>query len=1120
MTQEREQLEAGIAALEAQRALLGEAVAEAALQPLRARLAALAEATPDTVPRAEQRLRQVTILFLDVAGSTSLGQRLDPEDIHALMDGALARCTAVVEARRGKVLQYAGDSLLAVFGADETREDDTERAVRAGLALLDEGRRLADEVHGRHGHTGFGVRVGIHTGAVLLGGGVDAEGSIRGSAVNIAARMEQSAPVGGLRISHASYAQVRGVFDVEPQPPIKVKGLDEPLLTYLVLAAKPRAFRVATRGIEGIETRMIGRDAEFERLQQAFKALYSGGRLTVLTVVGDAGLGKSRLLYEFGNWTETRPEAFCLFQGRATPETQAQPYGLLRDILAWRLQIADSDSMELAKRKLEDGFAALFRPDDGADLAQAHAHLLGHLIGLNFGDSRHVRGILDDPQQIRNRGFHAAAQLFRRVGQNKGTPVVLQLEDLHWADEGSLDFLNHLARSNAEQPLLLLALTRPTLFERRADWMNTGALHQRIALAPLDQGCSRLLSNELLKKLSEIPAALRELVSGGAGGNPFYMEELVKMLVDQGALTIGPERWTLHAERLLSTEVPPSLTGILQARLDGLPREEKLALQQASVIGLVLWDQALAALDARALAALPALVRRELLVPRPDAGPDGIREYSFKHQMLQQVVYETLLKRTRRELHARAAAWLAGLPGSRGRASLGAAAEHYQRAGDDARACDCFASAAEHARERHAHEAVLGHVAAALALLERAALPDDALLRWRLLDVRERSLDLQGRRAEQQLDIDALDALAEQLDDDRCRGEVAWRRSDIAMRTGDFAAQDAAARTAMRLAERAGDEALRLHALGRLAHVHHRRGELAAAEALAEQGLASARAHGLRLNEALLLNVLGNVVAARDEMLRALALDQQKLLIDRELGNLRNEAYTAGNLGVSWLCLGEGRQARRHLDESLRLSRAVGDRGQESAALTNLSRLALWEAQDALALAHARAALDNSVAVQDRYWEAVARYCLGNAELALGRHAAAAATFEHAQTLATEIDSVVRYDAAAGRARVALALGDGPAALRHLEILLAHLNQGGRWEGAEAPRLIQLTCHEVLAQAGDPRAPAMLMKDHAELQALAATIADAGLRRSFMEQIPEHRRMVAAWAAQQSMVAG
>ena len=190
-------------------------------------------------------------------------------------------------------------------------------------------------------------------------------------------------------------------------------------------------------------------------------------------------------------------------------------------------------------------------------------------------------------------------------------PVVLELEDLHWADDGTLDFLGQLTELNRDVPMLVLALTRPALFERRVDW--GGGVHQRIDLKPLDHGASRQLGGELLKSLPQAPAALSELVCERAEGNPFYMEELVKMLVDQGAIATSGTQWTLRPEKLLATQGAASLTGVLQARLDGLPGPERLALQQASVIGQVFWDQALAALDAQAPVALPALVRRELV---------------------------------------------------------------------------------------------------------------------------------------------------------------------------------------------------------------------------------------------------------------------------------------------------------------------------------------------------------------------------------------------------------------------------------------------------------------------------------------------------------------------------
>lgn len=577
---------------------------------------------------------------------------------------------------------------------------------------------------------------------MLLGGGVDGEGTIRGIAVNIAARMEQTAPAGALRISHDTYAHVRGMFEVQAQNPLAVKGVGAPVQSYLVQRAKPRSFRIVTRGIEGVATRMIGRDAELEALQDAFRRLFTERKLEAVTVVADAGIGKSRLLYEFEAWSEARPEPFFVFRGRATPQTQGQPFGLLRDILAWRFQIADDDTIPAARAKLEAAIVPLFLHDDGPDLAEGHAHLLGHLIGIEYRDSRHIRGILDDPRQIRNRAFHAAAQMLRRVSASGGSPLILQLEDLHWADNETLDFLNCAFEVNRDVPMLILAFARPALFERRADWMRTETIQQRIDLGPLDKTGSRLLADELLRKLPGIPAALRELLTGAAEGNPFYMEELVRMLIDQGAIDTGAARWTLNPDKLSATLVPATLTGVLQARLDGLPPAERLTLQEASVIGHVFWDQALIALDAQAEAALPALVRRELTLPRADAAVDGLREYAFKHQILHQVTYGTVLRRIKRALHGKLAEWFAAQTGLRANDFLGITALHYEQAGDEANAAEFHARAAEHATKRFAHHAALSHVQRALALLDSQATSTATnMLRWRLLDVRVRTLD-------------------------------------------------------------------------------------------------------------------------------------------------------------------------------------------------------------------------------------------------------------------------------------------------------------------------------------------------------------------------------------------
>lgn len=1102
------QLHATIATLEAQRALLGDAVVDTALAPLRAQLAALQAAPAEPA----QALRLVSILFMDVVGSTALSRRLDPEETSAVMDGTLTRCTAHVVAHGGRVLQYAGDNLLAVFGADEAREDDAERAVRCGLALVAEGGAIGAEVLARHGHAGFHVRVGVHTGSVLLGGGVDAEGSIRGMPVNVAARMEQTAPPGGLRISQDTWHLVRGLFDAQAQPPIEVKGLEEPVATWLVQRVRPRSFRTTTRGIEGLATRMVGRDAELHALCSAFTQVQQDRRPAALLVVAEAGIGKSRLLHEFSQWMAGRPERCIVLQGRADPSTQNQPYGLLRDVLAWRLGIAHDDPEAVAKAKVEAGIAPLFA-DDGPELAEAHAHLLGHLIGLDYAASPHVRGILDDPKQIRARAFHTAAQAFRRVAARDDATVLLQVDDLHWSDDGSLEFLAHLLKTARDAPMLVLGLTRPTLFERREDW-RTPPHMARLDLAPLDKDASRQLAGELLRGLPHVPAALSELLTGRADGNPLFMEELVKMLVDQGALVREGERWSLNPDRLLAAAVPPTLTGIVQARLDGLPPGERQALQQASVIGLVFWEPTLRALDERAPEALPALVKRQLTLPRADTSLEGAAEYGFGNQILHDVTYDTLLKRQRRELHARAAQWFAGNTGVRAGGLLGAAAEHFEKAGDTAHAAEYYARAALQARRRWAHEMALDYAGRALALLGEDDGPAARETRWRLLDTRERTLELQGRRPEQRADLEALRHLADALDDDERRAEIATRRALLAGRSGDLRAMEALAREALQLAQRGENAVLRLNAQRLLADAWARLGDVAAGEALAQQGLAEARHFGLADPESRLLNALAVIASQRGDVVAVLELSRQATALRRQLGDRRNEAIGLSSQGGSWLELGAFERAREALTECLRLHRAIGDHAMEPIATANLSQLALWEGRLTEARQHAEAALATAIDVQAQYLQVFALWCLGDVLVASQDLAGAERCFAQALDTAQALGSPTRHDACAGLARVALARGEHAAALAHLQATLAGHEDPAALEGTLGAMQVRLTAWRALAAAGDARAPGVLKAAHDALQTHAATLSDATLRQSYLERVPPHRDIVRAWQAQ------
>ena len=1104
MSPEQQQLLALVGELEAQRALIGDSVVEAALAALRTRLAALGgDAAGVDAPEApeaqKQTLKQVTIVFLDVVDSTLLSQRLDPEEIHAVMDGLLAACTGIVEAHGGKVLQYAGDSVLSVFGADETREDDPERAIRAGLAMLAEARRQADDVRQRHGHEGFDARVGVHTGPVLLGGGVGAEGSIRGGAVNIAARMEQAAPAGGLRLSRDTYRHVRGVFDVQPQAPLAIKGVAEPVLTYLVLRAKQRAFRDTRRGIEGLVTPLVGRDVELDVLAAAFETAVAHRQLTLVTVVADAGLGKSRLVAEFEHWVELRPERVQVFRGRAQPQTLNQPYGLLRDLFCWRFEIQDSDTLEAAQAKLAQGLGPVF----GAR-ADEQTALLGQLIGLDYRASPHIAGIVGDGRQLRARAFHAGVEYFRglmRGDEGGGGALLMLLDDLQWADDGSLDFVEQLGRSGADLPLLVLGAARPALFERREAW--GGEAGRRIDLVALGAEHRDTLADALLARIDDAPRVLRELLIGGADGNPFYMEELTLMLIDDGVIVPGPQRWQVLPNRLLEAHVPTTLTGVLQARIDALPAAEKRALQQASVIGPLFWDEALAQLNPAAPRALPALDQRHLVSSHATSAFEHTGEFAFNHQLLHQVTYDGVLKRHKREQHRITARWLEQRCAGRSVEYLGLLAEHFERGGVVERALHYWTRAAKEAARRGADADALSHTERALALDADPGAPT----RFALINVREgvfaRRFALDAR-AEAIAELERLAALSGAGLQRLIAGQ---RRAWLLFTGGAHAEAINTARHALAWAGPAptGDAA-RVHnvLMGALARLG--RFDEARAEGLA--GLAVARAAGDRTVQGHLLNNLGSTTMESGDPGGAIARYDQAIVIFREVGDRWGLAGTLGNQAALLLTLGQPQRARRLLEENLQLCLEVGNRGAEASARVALAQALLTLGEPAAACAMARATLEVARAIVDRFYEAQSLACLGESHATLGNWPAARESLSAARDLFDAIE--MRRNALepiGGLARVALAGGDAAGALEQVELILARQAADTGWDGNFA---LRLTCWRVLAGAADPRATELIASAGADLRAQAERIEDPQLRQSFLNEVPANSELLAA----------
>ena len=964
--EEAAKLQQAIAALEAQRAVLGSDVVDAALGPLRERLA-LVQAVPAsqnvaTQAANTQQRRIITILFADVSGYTAMSEHMDAEDVRDTMNALWQKLDNVILSHGGKIDKHMGDGVMALWGAEETREDDPERAIQAALQMQD---ALADFRPEFKAASGLKMRIGLNTGAVLLGSiGTRGEMTAIGDTVNVAARLEQTCPAGGILISHDIYRHVRGVFEVEPQTPQQIKGKSELLQTYLVVASKPRAFRLYTRGIEGVETRMIGRDDSMARLRMVFDESLVDGSLSVATITGEAGIGKSRLLYEFNTWAEIQKVSWWVFKGRASHSMQNTPYALLRDLFSTRFEIQDSDSLTTAHEKMERGFAE-FMPE--VPDWQEKAHVIGHLIGLNFSESPHLRGLLNDPRQLRQQALFYLTRFFRVITSQ--SPALMMLDDLQWADSGSLDALQYLFHNlPVETPLMALAVTRPTLFERCPDWGQGLKNHHQIQLQPLDKNDSRRLVNEILRKVNELPDAIRELVVGGAEGNPFYVEELIKMLIDQRVICPDVEQWRVEPGRLAAVNIPSTLSEVLQARLDSLTITERLTLQRASVVGRIFWDEAIlnASPDLPAneiKLALQNLRRKELIYERRPAAFSGTHEYTFKHSLFQEVTYDTLLKRQRASLHSLAADWLNHASGERRVEYLSQIADHYEKGGDLARAAEILSQAAERALSLSALAEARGFFQRAITLLDQPDRP--------VRDVIEMQIGL----------------------------------ADACLQLGDYSQARHHAESAAAMASDMQIDLLVAEALVQLGQVSSYLGEYQDAYSYLTGALYLARQDNNKLTTARVLVALAGVEWRLGDLENAQEHCRESYQLASETGDTTTLLNALNRLGVVMGALGKPDQEEQHYQQVLDLALTVGNRERAATALNNLGALAGEQNHWQEALDYYERALSISRETGAKQGEATHLVNLGFASIKLGKHKQAREILQHGGQLAQEISA-------------------------------------------------------------------------------------------------------------------
>jgi ABC-type oligopeptide transport system substrate-binding subunit/class 3 adenylate cyclase len=664
----------------------------------------------------------VTAVFADLVGSTPLAERLDPEEVRLIVSEAIARMVHAIEGFGGTVKDLAGDGVLALFGAPVTHEDDAERAVRAALAITQEIDDYAAEVAKGWGVEGFAVRVGVNSGPVVLGP-LHTSGRVElgafGDTVNSASRLQTEARAGTVLVGASTVALCDPLFEWADPRKLTLKGKAEPMLAYE--ARRPVAGSVRTRGMSGAQSPLVGRERELGLARRAVDMARSGSG-GILFVTGEAGIGKSRLLVEIRSLFEApdasketaSPAQPLWLEGRCVSYGESLPYWPFRDLMREWLG-ATHDEPELRVRiSLRRSVDRLF-----AERASEIYPYLGAMLGLALEPDAAGRLAELSPEALQYRTFEVMGTLLARLAEER--PVVLALDDLHWADPTSIQLTERLFSLTEEAAVLLVLALRP---ERdHPSWESKETATRRfphrffeVALDALSGDADRELLETLVGS-GTLPPELERRVLSDAEGNPFYLEELIGSLIDGGALVPEGDGWRFEHD--VDVDLPHTVEKVILARIDRLTPECHEVLTAASVLGRRFGLPLLEGItggNGRIRDRLHELQRLDLMRegrrwPQP--------EYRFKHALIQEAAYRTILTDRRQGLHRRAAEWLEQQHAGNEEEVFGLLAHHWLSASDEDKAVHFLTRAGDKARQEYALDEAIGHYQALLRLLER-----------------------------------------------------------------------------------------------------------------------------------------------------------------------------------------------------------------------------------------------------------------------------------------------------------------------------------------------------------------------------------------------------------------
>jgi adenylate cyclase len=957
---------------------------------------------PQGTDRAGDR-RQVTVLFADLSGFTALSERLDPEEVRAFQNVLFEMLARTITRYDGFVEKFVGDAVLAVFGAPVAHEDDPARACEAALQILEGGAALGRQWAQRLGQP-VALHVGIHTGPVVaghLGGAAGEAYAVTGDAVNTTARLLAAAPPGTILVSAATRALVHHRFAFEPAGELALRGKAEPLTVHRLLAVLAEPGSARGLAALGLVAPLVGRTDELQQLLGAFDRMQRG-RAQVVGLVGEAGIGKSRLIAEF----LARLEADGRLAGTAVRRTACSSlgeptYGVFGGLFRKAYGVQPGDSLDTARQKLAAGLRAL---GARAEETSAIAPVLSYVLGLEQEVHHDV-----EPEQLRRQIALAARALVERRLDRE--PLLIVVEDLHWADAASVDLLHQVVDQLADRPLMLLVShrpdTKPPLVARAAQSI--------IRVAPLSLAETRALVVGLFGASLDVVERLQDFVAARAGGNPFFVEEIVRSLVGRGILVRRDDHWSCTAAGEV-VEVPSTLHGLLLSRVDGLPAEARRLLQEAAVLGAV-FDEALlravASGSGTFQAALEQLVEADI-VQAVGHGPERGQD-RFTHALVHEVVYQNLLLSSRTEIHERVGRALERAAGPRPErlGDLEALGHHWSLSSDKLRGARYLVAAGDWASAVYANDDAIRHYERALVTLAGCAGCDADVqsVRERLAD----RLGLTGQRAAALEHYEAVRTASERTGDRLAAARVLRKIGALHWDAGDRERAETCFAAGLESLGDDGDPIERAHLFQEMGRLAFRAGDNAGAIAWAERALGETaheeddaaepeRAREAATVRAQAYNTLGVALARTGRLAEAVEQVERSIGLAeaRELLQAACRGYT--NLGVMYSSL----DPRRSIETCLRgleTAKKVGDLGFQSRLYANLAvaYCALTDRCEAEGVEAAQAAvdLDRRLGLLDHL--AVPLIVLGQIHQCHGEHSQAFAMYEEALGLAEQV---------------------------------------------------------------------------------------------------------------------